>query len=224
MKLSITFFFIFLLIPYFLNAQNVIDTVEITSFLQKKYDFKSMVEIIEYHNNNDKESTCVFKILNTNTKLHKRLKSKYKATFKKSEIHKFNTLYRNFFIPEHFLKIFVPIYKLQGKYYLYQPCDFQSPFMVTNTYYAPEYMDGVYAYPIVEYIKLHINKISITTSVDVQEYMLELIDGVNFIYRLQNNDNFVGYFTTLDNVANLQIIAEDCYNKGTLFKHNFEQE
>ena len=211
-----------------LHSQTEIDTVAVTKYLQKKYGFKSPVEILQYETKNDGTTpTCVVKIVGKGkeNKVHKQIKTTYKNTFKKSDIKMMNAQYGKYFLPEQFRYIFVPIYKYKGDYYAYQGCDFQSSFILTDSYYAPSYMDGVYAYPIVEFLNLPVNNsVSITTSVLPQEYTIGVVNVARNIYKLLNNGKFVGYFTPVDNVPNFEIIAEDCYQRGFLFKDNFEQE
>ncbi|MDR1055538.1 MAG: hypothetical protein LBL90_06900 [Prevotellaceae bacterium] len=206
-----------------LKAQSDIDTVEVTRCLQKKYNFKNPVEILQ-HISSDDDEVYVFRIDAKDTKLHKYLKNIYKNRFGKKKTNIFSSQYEKFFIPEHFLHIFVPVFKYQGNYYLYQPCDFLFSFKLTDSYFAPAYMDGAYAYPIVAFIKDHVNSINVATGVQRGEYSIDLFDGIGKIYRLKIDGKFAGYFTPLDNLGELGIIAEDCYNQGAIFRNNFEWE
>ena len=170
------------------------DSIKIICYLNR--NLFQAVEFIDYNKNSyfhkELQKTVQNRYLLDSTYYNKQ----YSIQYDTAKNYKHST------IPDRLITKWLPIYKYNGKFYIYVDCYWQTIFEVTDTTIINYPMDGSVPNLITSY--KHNGTIDIVNDIE-----FNLVDNINSIYLIKRN-NECSYYIPINSMNNFNIIVQLC--------------
>jgi hypothetical protein len=194
---------------------------KIADSIKKELQFRDSIYIIgkEYYNNTHSYEFIVF---NKNSAFHEILNKRFSNISYDTVF--FNQYYKNqrdtcktiesISIPRKLISKWIPVYKYYGQFYVYNDCEFQTIYELTDSTFIIYYMDG--ALPqLIKSVNNNSQTLRLMTS-NNKTLEIELINPKRFLFKIcYGGQQTCNYFTPINNINEFYIIEHHCHDESS---------